>query len=105
MTSGTMALCEHFEKEGIGSLSPCGALFTFSRLCRAAGISYADLHMPNAKKPTTLRVIWETVPNPDPHVLLKAVAMLFKRRVPLSTGVDLTKADKELLCRCACPLG
>ena len=33
------------------------------------------------------------------HALLKAVAMLFRRRVPLSTGVDLTKRDEELMCR------
>lgn len=43
-------------------------------------------------------VIWETVPDPDPHALLKAVAMLFNRRVPLSTGADLTKPDRTLLC-------
>ena len=31
--------------------------------------------------------------------LLKAVAMLFNRRVPLSTGADLTNDDKTLECR------
>ena len=48
--------------------------------------------------PTKLTVIWETVPDPDPYALLKAVAMLFNRRVPLSTGVDLTEGDKTLMC-------
>jgi hypothetical protein len=56
--------------------------------------------MRNAIRPTKLNVTWETVPDPDPHALLKSVAMLFHRRVPLSTGVDLTKRDEELLCRC-----
>ncbi len=46
-----------------------------------------------------LAVIWKTVPDPDPHTLLKAVPMVFNRRLPLSTGVDLTKRDAELLCR------
>ena len=50
------------------------------------------------RKPTELGVIWETLPNPDPYALLKAVALLFDRRIPLSTGVDLTKTDGELLC-------
>jgi hypothetical protein len=43
-------------------------------------------------------VIWETAPNPDPHALLKAVAIVFHRRVPLSTLADLTHTDKTLLC-------
>jgi hypothetical protein len=55
--------------------------------------------MPKPPKPTNLTVIWETAPNPDAYALLKAVAMLFHRRIPLSTGADLTKADKTLLCR------
>jgi hypothetical protein len=45
-----------------------------------------------------IAVSWKTVANPDPHALLKAVAMLFKRRVPLSTGADLTSTDEELMC-------
>jgi len=45
--------------------------------------------MSNSKKPTQLRVIWEIPPDPDPYALLKAVAILFDRRLPLSTGVDL----------------
>jgi hypothetical protein len=45
-----------------------------------------------------LTVIWETV-HPDPHALLKAVVMLFNRRMPLSTGADLTSSDEELKCR------
>ena len=54
------------------------------------------LLMSNASKTrTNLTVIWETVPDPDPHALLKAVAMLFNRRVPLSTDADLTNADKS----------
>jgi hypothetical protein len=55
--------------------------------------------MPKQPKHQKLTVIWENVPDPDPHALLKAVAMMFNRRVPLSTGVDLTKADEELMCR------
>ncbi len=54
--------------------------------------------MPKPAKPTHIIVTWETVPNPDPHALLKAVAMLFNRKVPLSTDVDLTKRDDTLLC-------
>lgn len=50
----------------------------------------------NASKPITVK--WEIVPNPDHHALLKAVAMLFRRRLPLSTGSDLTNPDKTLLC-------
>jgi hypothetical protein len=45
-----------------------------------------------------IKVVWEAVPNPDPHDLLKAVAMLFGRRVSLSTAPDLTSDDDELLC-------
>ncbi len=48
---------------------------------------------------TKLKVIWEKVPDADPHALLKAVAMLFHRRVPLSTDTDLTRGDEELSCR------
>jgi hypothetical protein len=54
--------------------------------------------MPIKRKQDKLRVIWETVPNPEPYALLKAVAIVFDRRLPLSTGVDLTKTDAELLC-------
>lgn len=55
--------------------------------------------MPKTAKFENLTVVWETVPDPDPHALLKAVAMVFKRRVPLSTRVDLTKRGEELTCR------
>lgn len=54
--------------------------------------------MPTRLTPTKFTVIWETIPNPHPHALLKAVAMLFNRGVPLSTGLDLTKDDKTLSC-------
>lgn len=54
--------------------------------------------MPKSHAPTKLTVIWETAPNPDPHALLKAVAIVFHRRVPLSTPADLTHTDKTLLC-------
>jgi hypothetical protein len=54
--------------------------------------------MPKPPTPTKLMVIWETAPNPDPHALLKAVAIVFHRRVPLSTPADLTHTDKTLLC-------
>jgi hypothetical protein len=50
------------------------------------------------RKPAPIAVIWEYSPNPDRHALLKAVAMLFKQRVPLSTGGELTERDEELLC-------
>ena len=50
------------------------------------------------RKPNKIAVIWESTPNPDPHALLKAVAMLFNRQVPLSTVADLTQRDEELLC-------
>jgi hypothetical protein len=49
---------------------------------------------------TKLKVIWETVPNPDPYALIKAVALLFDRRIPLSTSADLTKHDDTLKCEC-----
>jgi hypothetical protein len=48
--------------------------------------------------PTKMTVIWETPPNPDHYALLKAVAIVFHRRVPLSTLADLTNTDKTLLC-------
>jgi hypothetical protein len=54
--------------------------------------------MPKPTMRAKLTVIWETVPNPDPYALLQAVAVLFRRRVPLSTGVDLTKPDRTLMC-------
>ncbi len=54
--------------------------------------------MPKATLPTNIAVVWETIPYPDPHALLTAVAMLFGRRVPLSTEVDLTVPDKTLMC-------
>ena len=46
-----------------------------------------------------LEVVWEAIPNPEPHTVLKVVAMLFHRRVPLSTVTDLTLSDEELSCR------
>lgn len=45
-----------------------------------------------------ISVKWESVPNPDTYALLKAVAIVFRRRVPLSTGVDLTHSDDTLMC-------
>ena len=62
-------------------------------------MSYAHRTMPNRPIPTKITVIFEVVSDPDPHALLKAVAMLFGRRIPLSTGADLTKRDEELDCR------
>ena len=52
--------------------------------------------MPKPPKLMKLAVIWEATPDPDPHALLKAVALLFHRRVPLSTDADLTNTDKTL---------
>ena len=75
-----------------------GTTFSFSRLSGVAGIYYAD-HLMSKSTPHNLTVTWETVPDPDPHALLKAVAMLFNRRVPLSTDRDLTKDDRTLMCR------
>lgn len=54
--------------------------------------------MPNPTKPIKLAVIWETVPDPDPYALLKAVAMVFNQPIPLSTDPDLTHSDKTLSC-------
>jgi len=70
----------------------------FSRLFSFAEIPYAHILMPRQPEEIKPGVSWETVPNPDPHALLKAVAMLFGRRVPLSTDADLTKPDKTLMC-------
>ena len=81
-----------------GSLACYGEGAKFSRLFKFAGISYAHLPMPRQPKQIKLTVIWETAPNPDPHALLKAVAMLFDRRVPLSTEADLTTRDDKLMC-------
>ena len=72
--------------------------FSFSRLSGVVGIYYADFLM-SKSTPHNITVSWETIPAPDPHALLKAVAMLFNRRVPLSTDVDLTKNDVTLMCR------
>ena len=94
-----MALSGLSEKTGKASFRPYGARFSFSRLFRPITISYADPPMSKLQRPTTFVVIWETVPDPDPHALLKAVAMLFHRGIPLSTGADLTARDEELLCR------
>jgi len=55
--------------------------------------------MPNKKRPRQIEVTWETIPDPDSYALLQAVAMLFNRKPPLSTGADLTKHDEELSCR------
>jgi hypothetical protein len=54
------------------------------------------MHKPH--QPTKLAVTWATVPDPDPYALLKAVAIVFHRGVPLSTEVDLTVPDKTLMC-------
>ena len=75
-----------------------GLVFRFSRLSGVTGIYYAD-HLMSKSTPQNLTVSWETIPDPDPHALLKAVAMLFNRRVPLSTDADLTKNDVTLMCR------
>ena len=82
----------------MGFLSSTGTLFSFSRLCGSGRIFYADPPMPKRVPPNEITMIWETVPDPDSHALLKAVAMLFNRRIPLSTGADLTKHDEELSC-------
>lgn len=37
------------------------------------------------RRVSDLRVIWEAVPDPDGHALLKAVEMLFKRKQPMNT--------------------
>lgn len=54
--------------------------------------------MAKSTKQPPVRVIWETIPDPDAHALLKAVALVLNRRIPLSTGSKLTKTDEELLC-------
>ena len=55
--------------------------------------------MRTIQRPKKLRVFWEPPAKPDHHALLKAVAMLFGRKVELSTDADLTNTDEELLCR------
>jgi hypothetical protein len=45
-----------------------------------------------------IHIVWEDSPNQDRHALLKAIAIIFRRRVPLSTPSDLTNPDKTLLC-------
>ncbi len=54
--------------------------------------------MVKPQKPNKLSVMWETIACPDDHALLRAVALLFKRKVPLSTDADLTERDKTLSC-------
>jgi len=54
--------------------------------------------MRNPLNHNPIKVLWETAPESDPYDLLKVVAMLFDRRVPLSTMSDLTTNDDELLC-------
>jgi hypothetical protein len=46
---------------------------------------------------TKVVAVWQSSANIDSHALLKAVAMVFRRRVPLSTQADLTNPDKTLL--------
>lgn len=55
--------------------------------------------MSKLKNPAHLAVIWETVPEPDKHAMLKAVALMLNRRLPISTAADLTTCDKTLMCR------
>jgi hypothetical protein len=54
--------------------------------------------MSNVQKPNKIAVVWLSANSPDAHALLKAVAMMFNRHVPLSTAADLTERDEELLC-------
>lgn len=78
-----------------------GEVATFSRLFKVPDPLYralAKVCLPMNKNSAhnQISVVWETASNPDPHALLKAVALLFGRRVPLSTITNLTKCDKEL---------
>jgi len=45
-----------------------------------------------------LTVSWENPPELDHYALLKAVAIVFRRPLPLSTDLDLTSSDKTLSC-------
>jgi hypothetical protein len=56
--------------------------------------------MANNTKSIKLKVIWEIAPDPDPYALIRALAILFDRRIPLSTEADLTKHDDTLKCEC-----
>ena len=47
---------------------------------------------------TKVVAVWQPSADNDRHALLKAVAMVFHRRVPLSTQADLTNPDRTLLC-------
>ena len=75
-----------------------GVAFRFSRLSLRSVISYTVLPMTKLNQPTKLTVIWQVALDTDPHAMLKAVALLFHRRVPLSTSADLTNKDKTLMC-------
>jgi len=54
--------------------------------------------MHNSTDPNQIPVTWETNASPDRHALLKAVALVFHRTIPLSTAADLTELDKTLSC-------
>ena len=54
--------------------------------------------MRTPNKPTKLAVKWEGALDADPHALLKAVALVFRLPVTLSTDPDLTVPDKTLMC-------
>lgn len=79
---------ENFEGSQLGAVATFPA-FSFLRV----EVCSPPMSHPPA---TPIVITWETVPEPDPHALLKAVAILFGRRVPLSTGTDLTNTDVTL---------
>jgi len=54
--------------------------------------------MQNSTDPNRILVTWEPNASPDRHALLKAVALVFHRTIPLSTAADLTELDKTLSC-------
>jgi len=72
--------------------------FSFSRLGVVAIISYANSPMLRPTKATKLEVQWETIPEADHYAFIKAVALVLRRKAPLSTGVDLTRSPAELMC-------
>jgi len=57
----------------------------------------ADLCETAPASPEKLKVIWDNASGSDYHALLTAVAMLFKRSVPLSTDDPLTSHDRGVI--------
>jgi hypothetical protein len=53
--------------------------------------------MKKPTKPKAILVIWEPADNPEARALLEAVAMMLRRRVPLSTGSGFDKTRQDAI--------